>query len=467
MRQYRVYVNGIEQNVQGARVSALPLNQCWDGTQRPIEQSEEAYFVSFDIVERSTLIVEINEDFERYELRPLSRDFEEYRDGRRIILTVERPMQFSLEIDGTHHALHVFVNPVAEQPQGDVIYYGPGEHQADLIWLESNQTLYIDEGAVVYGVVYAKDAQNVRIMGRGVLDASMYRRGNDDHEGGREVIDALLQKGFSPVDMKYYGNLVLNHCQNCLIEGIILRDAPMWSTIIRNNCENIMVDNIKIVGQWRYNSDGINICTSKNVTVKNCFVRSFDDCVITRGAYLEGETGNVENVTVKNCVLWCDWGKAMETWCGQKPTEICHVRFEDIFILHLNLVGMNITVWYGSERSIVNDITYENIFIDTDEGEYCNFMQCDGSVQEIKFVPKAVRVSVERLGRMVGLGTQVCERVEDDSNFSVYFGNILYRNVRYFGVSRNLGVRIKKYSEIHTIEHVNAQNCDFVIEGWE
>jgi hypothetical protein len=114
MRQYRVYVNGIEQNVQGARVSALPLNQCWDGTQRPIEQSEEAYFVSFDIVERSTLIVEINEDFERYELRPLSRDFEEYRDGQRIILTVERPMQFSLEIDGTHHALHVFVNPVAE-----------------------------------------------------------------------------------------------------------------------------------------------------------------------------------------------------------------------------------------------------------------------------------------------------------------------------------------------------------------
>ena len=77
----------------------------------------------------------------------------------------------------------------------------------------------------------------------------------------------------------------------------------MWSTIIRNNCENITVDNIKIIGQWRYNSDGINICASKNVTVKNSFIRSFDDCIITRGAYLEGEDGNVENVLWK--IVFC------------------------------------------------------------------------------------------------------------------------------------------------------------------
>lgn len=48
------------------------------------------------------------------------------------------------------------------------------------------QALYIDEGAIVHGVVYANDAENVRIMGRGILDASFYLRGNDDNEGGRE-----------------------------------------------------------------------------------------------------------------------------------------------------------------------------------------------------------------------------------------------------------------------------------------
>ena len=161
----------------------------------------------------------------------------------------------------------------------------------------------------------------------------------DEFEGDSLDLSVWEHRNVGPV--KYHGNLVLNHCKNCLVEGIILRDAPMWSIIIRNDSENITVDNIKIIGQWRYNSDGINICTSKNVTVKNCFVRSFDDCIITRGAYLEGESGNVENATVENCVLWCDWGKSIETWCGHKATEIKNILFKNNYLIHLNAVALS------------------------------------------------------------------------------------------------------------------------------
>lgn len=467
MSKYRVFVNDTEQTVHSARVSARPINKIWAGEQRPFEQSEEAYFVSFDMAEPVTLSVEVSEPFDKYELRPLSREFNECKENNRFTLTIKEPMQFTLELDGTHHALHIFANPVSEKPEGDVIYFGPGTHKADLIWLESNQTLYIDEGAVVYGVVYAMNAQNVRIMGRGILDASPYRRGNDDSEGGREIINALLERGFSRDDMRYHGNVVLNHCKNCLIEGLILRDAPMWSTIIRNESENITVDNIKIIGQWRYNSDGINVCTSKNIMVKNCFVRSFDDCIITRGAYLEGEDGNVENVTVENCVFWCDWGKVMETWCGQKPTEIKHIRFKNNAIIHMNHVAMNITVWYGCDHSVVNDVTYENIAIDMDRNNGINYLERERFVEEIKYTPQIVRVSVEFLGRMLGLGTQHFEPATDDSGFSVYFGNISYKNVKYYGAPCDTEVLVKKYSDIHTIEHVTAENCDFDIEGWD
>lgn len=470
MKNYKVYVNGVLREVQEAVVSAVPLNKVWTGEQRVKDQTEKAYFVSFDLLSKSELEIEVNEDFNCYEIRPRSFDLNERREGRKVILTIENPMNFTVEIDGSAQALHVFVNPEKRIPSGDILYYGVGEHKADLIWLESNQTLYIDEGAVVYGVVYAKDAENVKIMGRGVLDASPYRRGNDDHAGGREVIDALLARGFTPVDMKYHGNLVLNHCKNCLVEGIILKDAPMWSTIIRNDSENITVDNIKIVGQWRYNSDGINVCTSKNVTIKNCFIRSFDDCVITRGAYLEGEEGNVENVLVENCVLWCDWGKSIETWCGQKPTEIKNVVFRDNYLIHLNAVAFNITVWFGSNRSVVKNIMYENIYIDLDR-DYCfnrnDWSGNDEFKREMGFEPFIVSVSVEKLGKMAGLGTQKCEDTDDYSDFNVYFGNVTYKNIRYTGKKRDLPVRIKKHSEIHTIEHITAENCDFEIQGWE
>ena len=467
MKKYRVYVNGSEKEVQVAHVSAQPINRVWGGVQRPEDQSEEAYFVTFDISGEAAIEIEASEKFENYEIRPLSRNFNEQRDGKRISLNIDAPTQFTVEIDGAHHALHVFANPVSEKPQGDVIYYGAGEHKADLIWLRSNQTLYIDEGAVVYGVIYAKDAENVRIMGRGVLDSSPYRRGNDENEGGREIIDALLGLGFPPLDMKYHGNLVLNHCKNCLVEGIVLRDAPLWSTIIRNDCENITIDNIKIVGQWRYNSDGINICTSKNVTVKNSFVRSFDDCIITRGAYLEGESGNVENVTVENCVLWCDWGKNLETWCGHKPTEIKNITFKNIYMIHLHAVAMNITTWFGSDHSVVNGITYENIFIDTDDKCDRYFMQNSPVAQKNMITPKAVSISIEKLGKLNGLGNQICDDVDDYSCFSVYFGNISYKNVKYYGNPIEFPIIIKKHSDIHTLEHINAVNCDFTIEGWD
>lgn len=469
MKNYKVKVNENLIETQKATVSAFPLNRVWTGVQRVKEQTEEAYFVSFDLLEKSEIEIEVSEDFSGFEIRPRSFDLNARREGRKIFLTVDRPMNFTVEIDGTNNALHVFANPKKVIPQGDVIYYGKGEHKADLIWLKSNQTLYIDEGAVVYGVVYAKDAENVKIMGRGVLDSSPYRRGNDDNAGGREVIDALLDKGFVPVDMKYHGNLVLNHCKNCLVEGIILRDAPMWSTIIRNDSENITVDNIKVIGQWRYNSDGINICTSKNVTVKNCFIRSFDDCIITRGAYLEGEEGNVEDVVVENCVLWCDWGKSIETWCGHKPTEIKNIVFRNNYLIHLNAVALNITVWFGSNRSIVNNITYENIFIDLDKDYYFNQYDKSGNDEFKKKLgenPIIVSVSVEKIGKMTGLGTQMCENTDDYSDFNIYFGNILYKNVKFIGEKRDMPIVVKKHSEIHTIENIKSENCDFEIKGY-
>ena len=466
---YSCYIDGKALDLHSVRVSAMPFNQVWAGEQRAFDQSEEAYFISFDMASPVVLEIEVERDFDSYELRPLSKMLRHKQLGKRISVFIQEPMQFTFEVDGSHHALHVFANPVSKKPDGDIIYYGKGEHKADLIWLRSNQTLYIDEGAVVHGVVYAKDAENIRIMGRGILDASTYRRGNDDHEGGREVIDALLSRGFTPVDMKYHGNVVLNHCKNCLIEGVVLCDAPMWSTILRNDCENITVDNIKIVGQWRYNSDGINICTSKNITVKNCFVRSFDDCIITRGAYLEGEAGNVENVVVENCVLWCDWGKSLETWCGHKPTEIKNVTFRNNYLIHLNDAAMNITVWYGSEHSFVDHILYENIFIDKDEKYLANVLQDANNPvfrENFGYLPYAVKVSIERLGKMVDLGSQKCEDIDDYSCFNVAFQNIAYRNIRYFGNGGNLRTLVQKHSEIHTIKKIKAIDCDFEIEEY-
>ena len=115
----------------------------------------------------------------------------------------------------------------------------------------------------------------------------------------------------------------------------------------------------------------------------------------------------------------------------------------------------------------MKDITYENIYIDLDR-DY-DFPQYDNSgkdafKKEKGFLPSVVNVSVGRLGKMVDLGSQRCEAVEDISDFSIYFGNVLYKNVRYVGEKRDMPITVKKHSEIHTIENIRAENCDFEIQ---
>ena len=467
MKTYEVKIDGTACRVQKARVSAMPFNKVWNGAQRPLSQTEEAYFVTVDMEHTINMEICVKEGFERYEIRPLSFDLSDKRVQNTVTLTIDQPRHFTFEADGFHNALHVFINPKSQKPalSSNTLYYGKGAHNAGLIWLKSNQTLYIEEGAVVYGVVYAKDAHNVTIAGRGVLDSSPYRRGNDIGEGGHSVIDALNAKGISEADIKFTGNLVLHHCKNVTVEGIILKDAPLWALITRNGCENITIDNVKIVGQWRYNADGIDICTSKNVIVKNCFVRSFDDCFVARGAYLDGEDGDVENVTVENCVLWCDWGKSLEVWCGHKPTCIRNVTFQNNYLIHLCNTAMNITTWYGSGRSIIQNITYENIHIDP-ENEYRSEMleseEIKSYVYQPGYRPWLIKISVERLGRMAGLGTQKCEEVDDLSGFHLRYENILFD--RIICPDASLPVRVKEKEGVLQINNVTARNCKFKIE---
>ena len=103
------------------------------------------------------------------------------------------------------------------------------------------------------------------------------------------MAESFIRCGLPLRDKKYTSALVAYDCENLTIDGIIIRDAMLWTVIVRNHCRKVLIDNIKIIGQWRYNSDGIDICASEDVVVRNSFIRAFDDCFIARGAYLEGE----------------------------------------------------------------------------------------------------------------------------------------------------------------------------------
>lgn len=476
MGKYTVKLNGTEIPVREVTVSAMPFNKVWDGKQRSKDQTETGYYVSFDMDKPIKIEITVNDDFGNFEIRPFEFELKTKRIENTVEIEIDNPMQFTFEPFGRHSALHIFANVKPEKPSGDIIYYGKGEHVAGLIELKSGQTLYVDEGAVVYGMIYAQDACDIKIMGRGILSMTPYRRSNDFGEDGREIYDEMKAKGIIGNEFEDLGwvndhfddvgkacaNMALHHCKNVYVEGIVFEDSPFWSVIVRNGCENIVMDNIKIIGQWRYNSDGIDICTSKNVTIKNCFIRSFDDCFVARGRHLVGETEDVENVTVENCVLWCDWGIALEIWNGRYSGEIRNVQFKNNYIVHLSAVAMDITTWYGSAESVISNILFKNIYIDGDD-IYMNpaIESAETPVYVFKegFIPWAVKITAQKIGKSTG--NQGFEAVDDYSEFNVSYNNIIFRNVKYSG--KELNVLIEEQEGLLKISNILAENCDFKI----
>ena len=86
------------------------------------------------------------------------------------------------------------------------------------------------------------------------------------------------------------------------ISGVTLIDSPAW-TIRLKNSQDLLVDNVKQIS-WILNSDGLDVCNSREVRVRNCFFRNYDDCITIKNQEL-AKMG-CEDVLVENCVGWTD-----------------------------------------------------------------------------------------------------------------------------------------------------------------
>ena len=188
-------------------------------------------------------------------------------------------------------------------------YFGPGVHQAGAIELADNETLYIAGGAVVKGGVHAR-GRNIKILGRGILDGLDFPR--------------LKGPTGTPID--------LDHCENVLIEGIILKDGWGWNLNMRG-CRNVTVRNLKLVAVRCENNDGIDICNSRDVLIEDSFVRSEDDCIAIKGFGFAGNQA-VDNVLVRRTSLWNDRAHVWRIGAECRAEAMRNLVFKDIQVLH-------------------------------------------------------------------------------------------------------------------------------------
>lgn len=278
-------------------------------------------------------------------VRPMSLGLTVEYENKEMLLRLDRPLKCSLEINGTaeDNLLILAEKKTDERPVTDehLVFFPPGVHRADIVTVDrDNTTVYLEEGAYIHGKFSIRDCSHVKICGYGVISMEEY-----------------------PVETRplYARCIDVTGCCDVLIRDITIMDSNDWSLRICG-CEDVTVDNVKIFG-CRGNSDGVDVCGSKRVLVQNVFTRVWDDSLVVKAL----DTGDVEDVLFRRCILWNDFARPMEVGVELRADQVHRVRFEDIDIIHSS-TGYPLMGIHHGDRAVVSDITFENIRIEDAPG---------------------------------------------------------------------------------------------------
>lgn len=254
-----------------------------------------------------------------------------------MVLSLPGPRQLSLEPDGKRGPLLLFANPPLSNPPASdgpgVVYFGPGVHRPGRISLTNNQTLFLAGGAVVKGGIDAA-GENIRITGDGILDSSDYE----------------WRKGPTPHVVSIRGT-------NVEVSGITIRGASHW-TIVPRDSRRVTVRGVKLCGGRVQNDDGINPCNSQDVQIRDCFIRTDDDCVALKGLEFKAANSNVERIVVESCVLWCDRARIFLLGHESRAPFMRDITLRNLDIIHFTMTPF---LFEPGEEMRLQEVTVEDV----------------------------------------------------------------------------------------------------------
>ena len=355
---YTLEVNGVTVPVWSARVREEIHKPAGAGYTHMLNgRTDWCGFARFDFAGTAEVAVTVARDFQRADIVPRSAGITTTVTGRTIRFRLEQPRPVTLLLDGQDtEPLHLFTHrPETDAPAPDdpnVIYFGPGEHWVDTIKVRSGQTVYLDGGAIVRAVMPAgakgkqggvlnlfsypgpvldvTDAQDVRIRGRGILDGTL---------------------------LPHPARNLIRLTRSCRVrvEGVTLRNSPNWHLPIAD-CEDVTVDGLCGIS-GRLNSDGINCVSSRDIRVRDCFIRGHDDSFVVKTT-IPGRPA--ENIRYDRCVAWNDWGYAFGV-SYETRADIRDVQFRDCDVVFARNWPIGVHV---ADGGTVEDILFKRMTVD-------------------------------------------------------------------------------------------------------
>ena len=192
---------------------------------------------------------------------------------------------------------------------GGKIIFSKGEYVLSTVFLKSNVSIVLEDGAVILGAPRFDDynfhekidfplyqdeshsyfhcsmfvclnVDNISFIGAGKIDM----RSVWDEDNKRNI----CHRGAKAIALK--------ECKNVKIDGITVNNCTDLA-IYFAGCENVEISNVKM----RTYIDGISPDNSKNVYINNCDIETGDDGIVFKSSYTLNRLDYCKNVKVENC----------------------------------------------------------------------------------------------------------------------------------------------------------------------
>ncbi|MEO8385397.1 MAG: glycoside hydrolase family 28 protein [Betaproteobacteria bacterium] len=217
-------------------------------------------------------------------------------------------------------------------------------------------------------LISATDADNIAITGEGTLDGQA-SDGNwwswkKTQLADQKKLITMGEQGV-PVSERVFGKghrlrpnfIQPMRCRNILIEGIHIKDSPMWE-IHPVLSSNITVRRVTIDSHGP-NNDGCNPESCHDVLIENCEFDTGDDCIaIKSGKNNDGRRVNVasENIVVRDCRMKDGHG-------GVVLGSECSGHIRNVFIENCSMDSPELDRALRFKNNAVRGGILENVFM--------------------------------------------------------------------------------------------------------
>lgn len=261
-----------------------------------------------------------------------------------------------------------FINLAIQQCSnngGGIVVVDGGNYTCGTIYLKNNVVLYIEKNSSIVAshisddytenaLIYADSCENIGIIGPGKVCGegnffSLKPYLPPKTEPFTKTLDVWdLRQEYRkrirfPHKSKYGFLMLLKNCSQIKLYNFILENAAMWTLNI-NSSNNVSISNV-VINNNRHvaNCDGIDICGSSNVVIKNCFVSTADDGIVLKNNMSIATSGD-DGLKIKNNL-----------------DVTCKSGMSNIYVHDCEVISCTNAFKIGTETSLdISDVTVEN-----------------------------------------------------------------------------------------------------------